>query len=76
MIISANARVGFLIPKNNALQSMFKIKLVPKKTVIFGFVFSSAFIQAKYKDKAIKMNNMLQAMGKTKLGGVMLGLIS
>ena len=43
-------------------------------TFVFSCLFSE-FVHTKYKEIAIRTNKIVQAIGKTKFGGVIEGLI-
>jgi len=72
---SMNAQKGCFNVKNNKLHNILKIKLTPKTATNFGFCFFFEFVHEKYNEIAIKMNKVVQTIGKTKFGGVILGLI-
>jgi len=73
--MSMNAIFGFLNPKYNTLQRIFNTKFNPYTTPMVFFSFLSEFVQAKYRDRAIKKNRIFQTTGKTQFGGVIEGLM-
>lgn len=74
-IMSIKPSKGFLKPKKKRLHKMLKTKFNPKAKATMAFWFFLAFVHVKYSDKAIRKNKIVHAIGKTKLGGVILGFI-
>lgn len=69
MIISTKAIFGCFNPKKIQLHKTFRTRLIPKTIPIIVFLLSE-FAQAKYNASAIKKNRIVQAIRKTKFGGV------
>lgn len=73
-INSMKASNGCFNVKNSRLHKIFRIKLMPKNDRTKDF-FLFLLTNIRYNEIAIRIKRVVQAIGKTKFGGVIAGLI-